>query len=162
MEKEPPFGFVLVTSDPMTQGEKRGAAFALVQARLSRKAWPLYERTRHRSSMGRGARLAFYVAGCREWAGHLVATGKVAGIRGFRYGQPSIDPEQFITDFPASVLELEDVEITQSPINLRERIGELTICPKNRKNWGSVLQGGVAALGRDDWDRLFEGRGGRT
>ncbi len=154
-EDSPYYGFVLVTTDPMMKDGEIGSAFELIEARLEKAQWPLYERTRYRSSIIEGARVSFYVAGTRQVKGHIVATARVSQVKGFRYGQNLVDPESFLTDRPHTVLELGTIARLREPIDLRNRIQELTICPENPKNWGSVLQGGVTALGEADWKQLF-------
>ena len=148
-------GFILVTADPLVAGGEIGTAWDLVRARLDSKSWPLYERTRHRKAIDKSAPLAFYIAGKRENHGRIVATAAVKEVEHLRYSSKLTDPPEFLTDRPESILHLDQVRYLEHPIDLRARVTDLDVCPKNARNWGSILQGGVTALSAADWKRLF-------
>lgn len=150
-----PFGFLLVTSDPLVTGDRRGSAFQLVQARLDAKRWPLYERTRNRDRMNKGARVAFYIAGTRENGGCVVATASVSSARKLGNRPEVVDPPKYLTDAPSIILDLEHVELLGEPISFHSRLPQLSFCPQDLKKWGNFLQGGTRALSKEDWNALL-------
>ena len=137
------------------RGGAAGSAFGLVTARLDLNVWPLFDRTRRRREFGRGSRIGFYVAGKRIHGGEIVAAAIVKEVTAHRSGAAALDPEQFLTDRPVTVLHLENITYLKEPIDFASAISDLELCPNNKKNWGSVLQGGVTALSRHDWENLF-------
>lgn len=148
-------GFLLVTNDPVLKGMQKTDAYTLVMKRLEKRMWPLYEKTRLRERITTGVRVAFYVAGKREHTGTIVATATVSGRVSPSHGGIRTDPPEYLTDRPEIVLELENISILAPPVPLREFIPRLSFCPKDLKNWGSALQGGVRRLTDRDWTTLF-------
>lgn len=147
--------YLLVTTDPVLAGTgmQKSDAYTLVMKRLERRQWPIYEKTRLRENMVPGVRVAFYVAGKREHRGEIVATATVQGRRDVRAQRT--DPPEYLTEQPDLILELDSVEILPRPVVLREFVPKLSFCPKDLKNWGSALQGGVRRLTDRDWALLF-------
>ena len=149
-------GFLLVTRDPMDLSERTGSAIDLVKLRLERAIWPIYSRTPNRARLAAEDRLAFYVGGSKELSGHIVATGSIRSVKQPQALTLETDPG-YLTE-PASVLlQLTDITCLKHPINLKDQIARLSICPANPKSWGSALMGGCRALPREDWVLLFGG-----
>ncbi len=154
-QREIPYGFLLITTDPLVEQGEPGAAFDLVEARLFKSAWPLYRRTPNRAAIGPGALLAFYVGGKRSHRGEIVATAKVLGKESVR-DRKAIDPRRFVTAPPDQIIRLDAVNWLQKPIVVNEVVHRLSFCPKNRKKWGVVMMGGARALIERDWQLLFD------
>ncbi len=156
---EEAFGYLLVTANPMLAGGSTGSAVDLVEERLSIKRWPLYEGTRYRSRIGKGARVAFYVGGRRRSGGCIVGRARVQEPVVARYRTGRTDPPQYLTDTPVVILELDEIEMLNPGISFVKRLPQLSICPDNLKNWGSLLQGGTRAFSESDWNILLETTG---
>jgi len=156
----PPFGFILVTSDPATSGP-RLHAWTLTQTRMEAARWPIYASTRYKKALSVGARLAFYVAGTGPLCGHIVGTATVLRVRIWRAGR-SIDPADFQTAPPEVVLELQDVVCLPTPVSFKDRLPALGIGTADPSRWGSLLQGGCRALDEHDWRALLCGSSGQA
>src|SRR5262249_27447396 len=137
-----PYGFVLVTVDPELEDGGKAAAYDLVRWRLQRASWPIFRNTRCQRLMVAGSPLGFYVAGSRAHAGMIVATATLKGVRISRRAS-AVDPPNFLTELPDSVLELVAVAFLDPPISFRDVVPRLSICPDNVRKWGAILQGGV-------------------
>lgn len=144
--------FILVTVDPELSNGRPGVAFDLVQWRLSRHLWPLYKRTRNRTAIAAGARVAFYVGGSRRLAGNIIATANAQDLR----RQTDVDPPNVLSDPASIVLSLHEVRQLKVPIRFRDVLPDLSIAPKNMSKWGVVLHGGSRRLTDADWAKLFE------
>jgi len=85
----------------------------------------------------------------------IIAMAVVEGVdAGSRRGL-EVDPPDFLSPKASTRLRLAGVERLDPPVDLRARIHELEICPRNRQKWGSALLGGVRGLGEHDWQCLF-------
>lgn len=155
VNKTDPFGFILVTNDPEKAAGGRGSAQELLLARLEKGSWPLYARTRCRGQIDIGSRLAFYVGGGGNLAGHIVATARAANKRTTGRRDELIDPVEFVTSHPDIVLELEQVEMLSQPVFFRDLLPSLSFCPSNMSKWGIVLMGGARAVSEEDWRILI-------
>ena len=154
--EEPPYGFILVTADPLRSSEEReGRAIDLVEARLRSKQWPIYSRTRNRRRFSSGARVAFYVSGAKASGGTIVATAVVSGIQARRPGSRGPDPDEFVTERPTLILDLGGIAPIDPPIRFRDKLPTLQIKPKNLQKWGVLFMGGSLALSARDWRTLF-------
>lgn len=153
--KPEPFGFILVTSDPDLLSGTRGTAYLLAKARLDSGLWPIYARTANRARLVPGAPLAFYIAGTKRNSGMIVATARVRDRREGHQIRGPVDPEKYMTDQPATVLELEDVRYLKTPLEFRTKLKLLSFRPKNLTKWGTILMGGCRAVSEPDWNVLF-------
>lgn len=151
-----PFGFLLVTIDPTVVGsvgseaEEMGAAYDLLLARLDRKRWPIFERTRNRTRFFERAPVAFYVGGTRVHHGEIVAVARIAALRPHRPGGPHVDPENYLTDPPDLILDLQDLRFLATPVTLRDALQRLRGGDLS-KHWGVYLMGGCRALSQKEW-----------
>ena len=148
-------GYLLVTIDPPRCDGGFGFEWNLVKARLSARRWPLFRSTRNRAVIGPGDPVAFYVAGTRKNGGHIVARAVVDRKINWLYGDPTVDPPQYLTELPNTVLYLRDVRFFSEPISIREAIPRLSFIPSNSKRWGVALMGGCRALTYSDWKALL-------
>jgi predicted RNA-binding protein len=153
--------FLFNTSDPEVFSEdaqtqtKKGSAYELILSRLQNNYWPLYSRTCYRRHITPGTNLAFYVGGAKEYRKHIIARSSVAAVFPADRNSIFVDSDKFLTDVPAQIVELGTVCYLKDPVNFREILPELSICPKNIKYWGVIMQGGVTEIPERDWQLLF-------
>ena len=157
VENPPPFGIMLVASDPPLSRGGSGDAHGLTMHRLERRQWPIYERTRNRNAFVTGVRLCVYIAGNGPTGGLIVATATTRRVRPWRSGTP-IDPPIYATEVPYLVLELEDASPLPVPVRFRDVLPGLSCAPADLSRWGPLLQGGSRRFSQADWELMFAPR----
>ena len=149
-------GFLLVTIDPPTIRGGTGAAWDLVETRLRKGLWPIYQNTRNRKRFEPGKHVAFYVGGRKQHRGEIVATAVIRSVETWSRFKGTVDPDRYLTGFADQVLRLTEVTYLDRPVELKHRVSRVSFAPTNKVRWGVILMGGCRALTREDWDVLVE------
>lgn len=145
--------FILVTRDGDSIAGTKINAKKIVEARLSKNQWPIYENTRGRKSFSIGSKVAFYIGGTSLESGNIVATGIIEKIN--NSNNRSLDNGDLIEEPPSLLLEFTNISFLKKPVSFREKLESLSFCPKNLRKWGVILIGGCRQLTDQDWKIIF-------
>jgi len=143
--------FLFVTTDSQRRTGDFAPASQVADFRLEVGEWPLYKNTRNQKSIKAGHRVLIYLGGRSPAAGVVVASCRVKEVRPIRSPREARESTEFFTDFPSSLMKLEDVERLPARVELRKVVPRLDCCPKNMQKWGIILHGGVRQLTDHDF-----------
>jgi hypothetical protein len=143
--------FLFVTTDSQSRSGDVAFASRVADFRLQVGEWPLYKNTRNQKSIKAGHRVLIYLGGRSPTAGVVIASARVKEIRPIRSPREVRESAEFLTDFPSSLMKLEDVERLPARVELRKVVPRMDCCPKNMKKWGIILHGGVRQLSDRDF-----------
>ncbi len=134
-----------------TQGE-RVSALDLAERRLSAKKWGLWAHTPHQKEIQTGDLCIIYLAG--TGAKQFVACARVVNV--LRSTTMNHIDGDALTDFPSTVLHLNDVQWFKHPISIANIKDKLDFIPKNVVRWGCVLQRGVKKISPKDASTILK------
>ena len=128
---------------------------SILSRRLSEGVWPLNSRTSHQLDLAANDRVLFYVAqkGDSE-RGHIIAKGQIAGGR---VRSRRIDSTPSWLGFaPRSLFDvlIADIAFLEHSIPLKPLVQRLAFV-KNKKRWGTALQGGVRRIELVDYNIIL-------
>jgi len=142
-------GFYIFNASAIETFEsKRVASVEVIKYRLDKKKWPLYSGTANRKRLEVGDSIVFYAAGYQVSSQHFIGAARVSGIR--LYDGLRIDNDDWLTDIPDFIVELDNIEIFEQPVSIRERLSKLSFI-LNKKSWGNSLQGGTRLISEKDF-----------
>ena len=146
--------FLLICSDTeKVEGEE--SAYNITRNRLDKGLWPIYKGTRNRRVIHEGDKCLFYLAGRKEYAQHVIASGDVKSIEKWDIRKGAIDNEDVLSNIPEQVLHIINVEIFD-PIPIRSLLNRLSFINKNQPHgWGGALQGGCKKINYHDYKLLL-------
>jgi hypothetical protein len=144
--------YILVCMAGIDVNEKRVGARHIAEARLAAACWPLYENTSHAQRFSSGDQVLIYVGSTGDAAQTFIGQARIARI--VRAPVAWKDPGGIIPSGQvARLAELEQVELWNRPVSIRDHIDDLTFV-KNRMRWGLHLMGGVRQIPESDFRRI--------
>jgi hypothetical protein len=147
--------FIFIVTDTENISGKRTSANDICSSRMSKKMWPLFERTYHRKTIKKGDVCIFYIGGYKDNCQHVVAIGNIESSVPWTKKIGLIDHEDVLSGHPYTVLNLTNINILSKPVNIKNLLGELSFIPPNKAKWGLALQGGVRKIIQTDFEIII-------
>lgn len=141
--------YLLIKQHGLDAKGRNCTARASAQLLLDAKVWPLWDRTRNRKVIAAGDRLAVYLAGTSE----VIATAQVLKVEKWSNSHARWYP-LLLDGIPAAVLVLENVSMLPVPVQVRQRLQQLSFVPRNSSKWGVAFMGGVRVVSDVDFKQL--------
>ena len=111
-----------------------------LKKRLSQKAWPIFQRTRHRTELAVGDKVLLYHGG-RFGPKAFVASAKIST------GLKMVRPDTY------SVW-LSEIISWKTIVRIIDIINDLSFI-KRKDNWGIYFQGGVSRIPKKDFETIL-------
>jgi len=112
------------------------------KVRMSKKKWPLFQRTQNRTALRERDHVVFYKAGSdgQAFIGNARIAFSATNVTGLLY---SVD--------------LTDVETWEKPVSIRNILESLEFITKPQI-WGNYMQGGIRKINKDDFQLILSRR----
>ena len=107
--------------------------------RLSEKKWPIYHYTVYRKKIRSGDNVVFYKAGTggQKLIGKAITASAIVPIDG--------KLDYFV--------KLKNIEPCSNPVSMHPLVEHLEFI-KNKKQWGTYMQGGVRPITKNDYETI--------
>lgn len=144
--------FILIASDTFTLSGSRYSAQKLAEKRMQKGVWGLYPGTSNRLVIRAKDQVLIYLGGTGPNRCSVIARAKVGDVECPREAV-FIDPINVEGDAADRILHLTDIcEI--APVDIRQKLDDLSFIPANRKKWGVALMGGCRKISREDFEKI--------
>lgn len=141
--------YILTCSDTESPSGAWLSAANVAKGRIKAGLWPLYRRTSFLRSFQIGDECFIYLAGTKTSRQSVVGRFIVAGFDEPRFGE-WFEEEALLSDSPAKVLVMDQIEVFPRPVPLRPLLPKLQLVNFKTEKWGSFLQGGAKRLSDPD------------
>lgn len=140
--------FVLVKLPGFSSDGSKLSARASALKLLECGYWPIFNRTRNKKLMKTGDEIAVYLGG--PYNQIIIATATIASIEDWDRKHARNYP-LFMDGIPEKVLNLSSATILKQPVDVIEKINELSFMPENKLKWGVAFMGGARRVNERDF-----------
>ncbi len=148
--KVSPMQFLLNTANGYDELGLPVKAYSIFERRISDNTWYLYDNTRNRNAITKGASMVFYVSdeeiGGAIWGSATVKEKKIQ--KNSRLLRSDIYTVH-------STLSFENIKLLKCPISFKSLLPELSFCPKNMSRWGVIVLGGTRRISDEDYEIIL-------
>jgi predicted RNA-binding protein len=121
---------------------------------LDAKMWPLWENTNCQLMVKPGHKVLVYLAGDESDCKKIIASAVVSNIVDWSANIHKSSYPLMLDGMPMKVLELDQVEFFDIPVDVRKKLDVLSFIPKNKTKWGVSMMGGMRSIEQSDFEIL--------
>ncbi|EMX0223368.1 EVE domain-containing protein [Vibrio fluvialis] len=145
--------YVFIKGDSYHKDGRLISAKEAAEQLMSSKIWPLYQRTAHRRSVQVGDHILFYVSGKRKGAQVVLGSAIVSGKEEWKKFHTNHCPIHS-ENIPYTAILFEDVVYFPEPIQVRDKVENLTFIKQRPQKWGLSFMGGVTKIDKTSFEIL--------
>ena len=144
--------FILIKRSGFCSRQSALSATDSAKRLLDSRMWPLWENTRCQHMVKPGHKVLVYLAGEEADCKKVIASASIVNITEWSSKKHKASYPLLLDGVPVKVLEFDDIEYFDTPIDFREKLEELSFIPNNRQKWGVSMMGGMRSIEQSDYD----------